>query len=82
MHIQFARGPEQGPTWGPALLRSESGELYPNPDSFARTCGIETLLATKPWMDSVDLEMFLNGFDAGESYARRNADTEQRTPQS
>jgi hypothetical protein len=30
--------------------------------------GIDTLLAKYPWMDLIDRQIFLDGFDAGEQY--------------
>jgi hypothetical protein len=33
--------------------------------------GIDTLLAKHPWLDLVDRQIFLDGFDTGEQYVRR-----------
>jgi hypothetical protein len=37
----------------------------------ARTRCIEKLLAIRPWVDFVDLQIFLEGFDAGDEFASR-----------
>ena len=55
---------ETGPAWFP------NGE--PNKRTLARNSGIENMLATYPWADTLDLQMFLAGFDAGEEFAFRN----------
>jgi len=44
----------------------------------ARRLYTEKLLAIRPWADSQDLQTFLMGFDAGESWASCNTDTESR----
>ena len=41
-------------------------------EKLARNSGIENMLATYPWADTLDLQMFLAGFDAGEEFAFRN----------
>jgi hypothetical protein len=52
---------------GPALQRQ--GERYLSDErTIARAEGIRKLLATHVWADSVDIQMFLVGFDAGEEY--------------
>lgn len=63
--IQLAKGPESGPSWGPTFLLSD-GIYRENQRASARTVGIEALLARQPWMDQLDLQIYLEGFDAGE----------------
>ena len=41
----------------------------PNQRTLARNLGIRNLLATYPWADNLDLQLFLAGFDAGERFA-------------
>jgi hypothetical protein len=40
-----------------------------NARTLVRTLYIQKLLATRPWADSEDLQIFLMGFDAGETWA-------------
>lgn len=44
----------------------------------ARRLYTEKLLAIRPWVDSQDLHIFLMGFDAGESWASCNTDSQSR----
>lgn len=60
MCIQFARDPEGWPSWG------SDGSYRQTQRASARTVGIEALLAKRPWMDRVDLQIYLDGFDEGE----------------
>jgi hypothetical protein len=66
IRTQSARG-QAGATVG--SLRHQ-GTL--NVRSLARRLYIEKLSATLDWVDFQDLEIFLMGFDAGESYAAYN----------
>ena len=52
---------------GPAY-RCHDGHLYPDERTESRAEGIETLLASHPWADSADIQVFLIGFDAGEKF--------------
>lgn len=45
------------------------GRYQPNERTYACAEGIRTLLATHPWVDSVDVRLFLMGFYAGERYS-------------
>jgi hypothetical protein len=77
-HIEIQSSTERlavdlGPVWD----KSPDGSYQLNIHTEARSQNIEVLLAKYPWVDSVDLRMFLTGFDAGaEFYRRRN---EERT---
>jgi len=62
---------------GLALVETPSGSFEPNPRTIARSLYIEMLQATHAkWADSVDLRIFLMGFDAGEQWALHTADKE------
>ncbi len=52
---------------GPAF-QLQDGYDVTNARTIARAEGIKRLLAIHPWCDSVDLRIFLMGFDAGEGY--------------
>lgn len=54
--------------FGPALRRLPDGSLQPEKRTLERSRCIDNLLATRPWADSVDIQMFLEGFDAGEQW--------------
>jgi len=54
---------------GPALRRADVEHLQPDERTLARSRGIEQLQAIYPWVDTVDLEVFLRGFDVGEQWA-------------
>jgi hypothetical protein len=66
IRIQF---PIRPPTvdLGPSVLRD--GILQPTTRALARHEYIQKLLAIYPWVDIVDLRIFLMGFDAGEQWA-------------
>lgn len=66
IRIQCAREGERVHV-GPAY-KYHAGHLCPDERTNARAEGIENLLATHPWVDSADLQVFLLGFDAGEKY--------------
>jgi hypothetical protein len=53
-------------------FENTSQSLRRNTRTLARKQGIENLLATYPWADYQDLEMFLTGFDAGEKWCLCN----------
>ena len=53
-----------------ASVQLEGGCYVANRRTTARVEGIRKFLATHPWVDSVDLRIFLSGFDAGEEYYR------------
>jgi hypothetical protein len=55
---------------GPALVRDQTGHYQPNARTHARGEGIRALLAKHPWADRPDFQIFLEGFDAGEQFAR------------
>jgi hypothetical protein len=61
------------------LQRYPDGLLTPEPRDIARIEGIERLLAMHPWSDTVDLRMYLIGFDAGERWASHNPGSESKT---
>ena len=60
--------------FGPALQSLPDGSFQPRIETQARIRGIDNLLATHPWVDIVDMQMFLNGFDAGAKWYRSNPD--------
>jgi hypothetical protein len=64
---------------GPLLQRLPDGRLIQNARTSARSSGMQELESAHPWASSVDLEIFLRGFDAGELYALRTLDTQERT---
>jgi len=69
-----------GPPVGRIFVRDAGSEsLRRNPRTLARMVYIETLLATYQWADSVDLRMFLMGFDAGEEWSCDNFGNTGRT---
>ena len=58
-----------GPSLGKAFVRGEDQSLQRNPRTLARSFYIEMLWASMPWIDMVDLRIFLMGFDAGEEWS-------------
>lgn len=66
-------------SYGPAFSRDREGCLVPNAGSNVRAECTEKQGAIYPWVDSVDLQMFLDGFDAGEEWALRNHSRENST---
>ncbi len=62
-------------TFGPALEKYRQSSRR-NRRTLARRKGIENLLATRPWLDSHDFEIFLAGFDAGEQWICDKTDKE------
>jgi len=61
---------------GPVLDCLPNGSYQQNTRTAARKQGIEILWAKRPRMGSVDLQMFLGGFDAGEQWCARTTGTE------
>ena len=68
---QSAKG-RVGVDFGPALVCRHSGHLCRNTRTVARILYTKRLLASLPWADSQDLEIFLMGFDAGEQWGIGN----------
>ena len=62
--------------FGPVFRRLPAGFLQPESRTLSRTTHTDNLLATYPWADTVDIKIFLMGFDAGEQFGRRIADIE------
>lgn len=60
--------------FGPALLRQADGRLQPNERTDVRIQSTDAILAKYRWADIEDARMFLEGFDAGEAWSRRNSD--------
>lgn len=56
--------------FGPALQVGANGQYQPNERTLARALCTEKLRAIYPWVDTVDLRVFLMGFDEGERCAR------------
>jgi hypothetical protein len=61
--------------FGPAFQRGPDGTYQVDIRTVARSEYTKCLLAIYPWADTVDLETFLMGFDAGEQWCRHNQDT-------
>jgi len=53
---------------GPASQQLPDGSLQTEPRTTARSEGINRELAKFPWMDLIDRQSFLDGFDAEERY--------------
>jgi hypothetical protein len=60
--------------FGPAFRRLPDGSLQPESRTIERSERIDNLLANRPWADRVDIQIFLEGFDAGEQWCLRNQD--------
>jgi hypothetical protein len=65
--------------YGPCFRRLSDGSLRQESRTIARMRGRDTLLAKYPWMDLVDHQIFLEGFDAGEQYGRNISDWDNKT---
>jgi hypothetical protein len=63
--------------FGSAVQRSPDGILLPVYRTHARAEYTKALLAIHPWADTVDLEIFLMGFDAGEQWSRHTMGMER-----
>lgn len=59
---------------GCEFLYDAEGRLRVNTRTVARIEYTEKSLTLHPWLDSVDLETFLQGFDAGEQWASHTQD--------
>lgn len=66
--------------YGPELGRSPVGDLRVNTRTLARNMYTQMLLAKYSWADTVDLRMFLMGFDAGEQWSSCNLYSETEKP--
>lgn len=55
--------------YGPCLESDDSGWYQPNKRTNARKRYTQMLSAIHPWLDMVDRQMFLMGFDAGEQWS-------------
>lgn|ERR1700722_6365932 len=58
-------------TFGPSLQRGHQ-HLVRNKRTLARINGVADRLSNYTWMDFLDFEIFLAGFDAGEQWASHN----------
>lgn len=67
IRLQYAREPELGDL-GPAVQVDGHGNLVENTRIAPRILYTEKWLSVCPWTDSVDLEIFLMGFDAAEQW--------------
>jgi hypothetical protein len=54
---------------GPEFQSTHDGSLQEDSHTRSRNLGIEALAGSRPWANTVDLEIFLQGFDWGERYA-------------
>lgn len=66
--IQNAKDPELG-NFGPLVRFDDRGNLELNRRTVARRLYTEKLLSLYPLLDSVDLKIFLMGFEAGEEWS-------------
>ncbi len=64
------------PHCGPALAKNHLGQYQANIRTVARNQYIKALWAKLPYLDILELRIFLMGFDAGEQFATRKVDTE------
>jgi hypothetical protein len=51
------------------LGRIQDGRYQNHERIRSRAAGIETMRSNSPWVDSVDIRIFLQGWDAGEKYS-------------
>ena len=61
---------------GPALERDTAGHLQSNSRTDARSDGIQALETRYRWANTIDAEIFLEGFDVGEEFALRTQRTQ------
>jgi hypothetical protein len=59
--------------FGPLLERLPCGCLVPDERTDARSAGTQEIESRYPWANIVELQMFLEGFDMGEQFARRTS---------
>ena len=64
---------------GSVLERLPSGRLIQNERTDARSCGIRELVSAHPWASNIDLQIYLEGFDAGERFALYIPGTREHT---
>jgi hypothetical protein len=57
--------------FGSLGARLPDGRLIPNARTEARSLGTQELLSRYPWASNTDMAIFLEGFRAGEQFARR-----------
>jgi hypothetical protein len=69
IRIRLAKGRPPMVDFGPGFRRRLNGSYQVDTRTLSRSEHTKELLAMHPWADSVDLEMFLMGFDAGEQWA-------------
>ena len=67
------------PHCGSAAVASPAQGWQPNIRTIARMEYTKKLLHRLPWLDTVDLRIFLMGFDAGEQFLCGKADNESKT---
>jgi hypothetical protein len=73
-HIQTLRAIEhQSVDLGPAVVRLPDGRLQPCSRTVAHSYGIRSLETKYPWVDLVDVQVFLMGFDAGARWVSDSA---------
>lgn len=72
-HIRSQSPIDMGSVYlGQEFLCSSDGSYQLNPRTVARSEYIQAVLATLEWPDTVDLRIFLMGFDAGEEWTRHS----------
>ena len=59
--------------FGPLFERLPCGCLVPDERTDARSIGIQEIESRYPWASIVELQVFLEGFDAGERYGLRTS---------
>ena len=80
-HMQTLLGKKHwGVDLGPLLERSNCGQLQRNGRTDARSYGTQALVSRYPWASSIDLQVFLDGFDMGERYALGTLDIPEQEP--
>jgi hypothetical protein len=62
-----------GVDFGSLGARLPDGRLIPNARTEARSLGTQELSLRYPWASTIDTEIYLEGFRAGEQFARRTA---------
>ena len=64
-----------GVTTGPDTVCLLDGRVLKNRRTAVRKRGIEELVSRYPWASTIDLQMFLDGFDLGERYGQSSLGT-------